>query len=166
MKLRSRHYWRRYLLRADSGRFAANVCDPRATIAMLSRQPEPTLSWFDRALAWLTTFFKRLGIAGWKETGCEASARGRPVREAQHSTDGFWTIDVALEAFAFGTTTADLTSPRYLRLEVEPGTAAHAVCAATRIGSANLLAFSGAVVIDPDGPFLEVHPEEDFRILA
>lgn len=28
------------------------------------------------------------------------------------------------------------------------------------------LAFGGAVVIDTDGPFIEVHPEEDFRIVA
>ncbi len=61
---------------------------------------------------------------------------------------------------------ADLTTPRFLRLEVEPGTAAQAVCAANRIGPQTDLVLGGAVVIDTDGPFLEVHPEEDFRVVA
>ena len=90
--------------------------------------------------------------------------RGAPVRDAQHSTDGFWTIDVALAAFAIGETAADLTSARFLRLEVEPGTAAHSVCSAHRIGPTVPLSFGGAVVIDTDGPFLELHPEDDFRL--
>ena len=146
--------------------FAAVACDRQGTIGMLSRQPQPALSWFDRFIAFLTTVFKRWGISGWKETGCEAEAQGRPVREAQHSTDGFWTIDVGLAAFAIGQTPADLASPRFLRLEVEPGTAAHAVCAANRIGPQTDLAFGGAIVIDTDGPFLEVHPDGDFRIVG
>jgi hypothetical protein len=28
------------------------------------------------------------------------------------------------------------------------------------------LAFGGAVVVDTDGPFFEVHPEDDFRIVT
>ena len=133
---------------------------------MLSREPQPALSWFDRTVAFLTTPFKFLGISGWKETGCSAQAAGRTVRGAQHSTDGFWTIDVELGAFVVGQTPANLATSLYVRLEVEPDTAAHAVCAARPIGQGAALAFGGAVVIDTDGPFLEVHPEEDFRVIA
>lgn len=164
--LRAQHYWRKRAREAKPERFAAVLCDPRGTIAKLSQQPQPALSWFGRLIAFLTTPFKFLGISGWQETGCEAKATGRPVRDAQHSTDGFWTIDVALEEFRIGTDTADLATPRFVRLEVEPDTRAHAICAATAVRAGMQLAFGGAVVVDTDGPFLEVHPEDDFRILA
>jgi hypothetical protein len=133
---------------------------------MLSLQPQKALSWFDRAIAFLTTPFKFLGISGWKETGCEANATGRPVRDAQHSSDGFWTIDVALTSFSIGSAAPDPTPPKFVRVEVEPETAAHAVCAARRITSATDIGFGGPVVIDTDGPFLEVHPDQDFRVLS
>lgn len=165
MKIRPAHYWRRQVRLARPERFAAPVCDPSGTITTLSRAPQKALSWFSRFLAFLTTPFKFLGISGWKETGCESEGKGRPVRDAQHSTDGFWTIDLALGEIAIGTTAVDLHSPRYLRLEVEPKAAAHEVCTKNPIGPATDLAFGGAVVIDTDGPFLEVHPEEDFRIV-
>src|SRR5215471_3462874 len=159
-----RHYWRHAIARKAPEKPVKPVCDSVGTITMLSLEPQKALSWFDRAFAFLTTPFKFLGISGWKETGCAARASGRPVRDAQHSTDGFWTIDVALAAFAIGETAADLSAPRYVRLEVEPDTAAHRVCAGTRIRVGNLLEFGGAIVVDTDGPFLEVHPEDDFRI--
>lgn len=165
MRMRPKHYWRWYARRARPERFGAVVCEPKGTIARLSRQPQPALSSFSRFIAFLTTPFKFCGISGWKETGCEVEARARPVRDAQHSTDGFWTIDVRLEAFSIGQNQADLSTPRYLRLEVEPGTPAHEVCAANPIGPRTQLAFGGAVVIDSDGPFLEVHPEDGFRIV-
>ena len=117
---RPKHYWRQALRRARPERFAAVVCDAAKTIGMLSPSPQKPLSWFDRFVAFLTTPFKFLGISGWKETGCSADAVGRPVRDAQHSTDGFWTIDVALAAFAIGGSAADPTPPRFVRVEVEP----------------------------------------------
>jgi len=165
LKLRPKHYWHYSVRRASPGRFAAAVCDAARTIAMLSLAPQKALSLFDRVIAFLTTPFKFLGISGWKETGCEAEAAGRPVRGAQHSTDGFWTIDVALAALAIGPTPADLTRPRYVRIEVEPETAAHAVCASNAITPSTDLAFGGPVVIDTDGPFLEVHPDANFQLL-
>lgn len=164
MALRARHYWRRRVRESRPERFAGVVCNPEGTLAKLSAAPQPALSWFDRLIAFLTTPFKFLGISGWQETGCQAKASGRPVRDAQHSTDGFWTIDVGLTDLAIGTAGADLSSPRFIRLEVEPDTKAHAVCAATRVTAGMQLAFGGAVVVDTDGPFLEVHPEDDFTI--
>jgi hypothetical protein len=164
MPLRAKHYWRRRVRQRRPERFAKAVCDAPGTLDELSRSPQAALSLFDRLIAFLTTPFKFLGISGWQETGCEAKASGRPVRDAQHSTDGFWTIDIALEAFAIGSSAADLSSARYIRLEVEPDTKAHVVCASTRVTAGLGLDFGGAVVVDTDGPFLEVHPEEDFRI--
>jgi hypothetical protein len=155
-----RHYWRKAIAAAPPP-----VCDAAATLAMLSREPQPALCWLARALAFLTTPFKRLGLSGWKETGCTSRGGGAPVRPAQHSTDGFWTIDVSLRAFEVGTAPADLSKPAFLRLEVEPGTAAHEICASTLIGPATLVEFGGYVVIDQDGPFLEVHPDRDFQAL-
>jgi len=162
---RPKHYWRHALRRARPERFAAVVCDAVSTIGMLSPSPQKPLSWFDRFVAFLTTPFKFLGISGWKETGCDAGGSGRPVRDAQHSTDGFWTIDVALAEFAIGQASADLIRQRYVRVEVEPETAAHAVCAGNAITPSTDLAFGGPVVIDTDGPFLEVHPDSNFRLL-
>lgn len=166
LKLRAKHYWRREALRKRPEHFAAVACDAQGTIAKLSLQPQPALSWFDRIIAFLTTPFKFHGISGWQETGCEAKASGRPVRNAQHSTDGFWTIDVRLETFRIGADSADPAPPRFVRLEVEPDTRAHQVCAATLVREGTQLTFGGAVVVDTDGPYLEVHPEDDFRIMA
>ena len=163
--MRVRHYWRRRLRQVAPESIAPAVCDAAGTIAMLSKGPQAELSCFDRWIAFLTTPFKRLGISGWRETGCDAEATGRPVRDAQHSTDGFWTIDVHLDSFAIGSAAQDSSTTNYIRLEVEPDTAAHAVCARAQIREGMLLGFGGAVVIDTDGPFLEVHPEDDFRIL-
>ena len=160
--MRVRHYWRKHVreaLPADAVRMPA--CDAPGTLAMLSDAPQPALSWFDRAIAFLTTPFKRLGLSGWKETGCEGRGGGAPVRDAQHSTDGFWTIDVALDQFSIGPLPGDLFRPRYLRLEIEPGTAAHEFCAATPPKAGTALTFGGAIVIDTDGPFLEIHPDRD-----
>jgi hypothetical protein len=169
MRFRAKHYWRRDVLRRRPARYAPDRCNPEGTIGQLSTRSQDPLSWFDRAIAWFTTPFKYCGISGWEETNCEAEASGRPVRDAQHSTDGFWTIDVALASFAIGMTSAPPAPPappKFLRLEVEPETKAHAVCAGTRVRQGMLLTFGGAVVVDTDGPFLEVHPEEDFRIGA
>ena len=83
--MRIRHYWRRSIRGERPERLAIPpACDASATIAMLSREPQPALSWFSRTVAFLTTPFKFLGISGWKETGCSAQATGHPMRAAQH----------------------------------------------------------------------------------
>jgi hypothetical protein len=53
---------------------------------------------------------------------------------------------------------------RYLRLEVEPGTRAHEVCAKAPVTQGMLVTFGGALVVDTDGPFLEIHPDETFEV--
>lgn len=163
-----RHYWRKALRAKTSKRlalrFAPVVCDPAGTIAQLSHKPQAALGWLSRLVAFFFTPFKRLGISGWKETGCTASAQGAPVRDAQHSTDGFWTIDLGLTAFVI----AGQAAPpgRFIRIEVEPGTKAHDVCAATPVTRGATLNLGGPVVIDADGPFLEIHPDDDFHLVA
>lgn len=159
---RIRHYWRKRLGGDTVPAFAAARCAPAKTLAMLSTSPQAALGWFDRAVAFLTTPFKRLGISGWKETGCTGHGTGAPVRDAQHSTDGFWTVDVALASLSVGGVPADLSTARYLRLEIEPDTKAHAACAARPPKAGDPLTFGGPVVVDSDGPFLEIHPDEDW----
>jgi len=141
-------------------RVRAALCDAAGTVALLSKEPQESLGWFSRFIAFLTTPFKRIGISGWKETGCGGEGSGRPVRDAQHSTDGFYTIDVALEALTVGGQAAP--AGRTLRLEVEPGTRAHEVCAKAPVKQGTLVTFGGALVIDTDGPFLEIHPDGEF----
>ena len=166
--MRIRHLWYHRAARKAGGWRAAFLgarpCDPAATVAQLGGLPEPALSWFDRWIAILTTPFKFLGISGWSDTGCSGRGRGRLVRDAQHSTDGFWTLDVALDAFEIGACQA--AADRFLRIEVEPDTAAHAVCSAEPISGGEEIAFGGPIVIDTDGPFLECHPLDDLAVLG
>jgi len=67
----------------------------------LDTKPQDALSWADEAFAWFATPIGKelLGIEGWDETGYIADGRGRLVRDAQHSTDGFWTADVEIIFF-------------------------------------------------------------------
>jgi hypothetical protein len=160
--MRVRHYWRKHLAEHAPIGVRAVACDAPGTVALLSREPQEELGWFSRLVAFLTTPFKRIGISGWKETGCAGSGTGRPVRDAQHSTDGFYTLDVALETLKIGAAAAG--AGRYLRLEVEPGTRAHEVCAEKPIARGTLVTFGGALVIDTDGPFLEIHPDGEFAV--
>lgn len=148
-------------------------CRAEQTLAQLSTSPQPPLSWLSRWIALLTTPFKLLGISGWHDTGCVARASGAPVRDAQHSTDGFWTIDVRLEWLDLGGLTWPTSSEngkaprsaRFLRIEVEPETKAHAVCASREIRAGEPLRFGGPVVLDTDGAgSLEVHPDGDFAV--
>ncbi len=160
--MRIRHYWRKNLLQHEPMRVRAVACDAAGTVALLSKEPQDALGWFSRFIAFLTTPFKRIGISGWKETGCTGEGTGRPVRDAQHSTDGFYTIDVALQALTLGA--EDAPAGRCLRLEIEPGTRAHEVCARGPVRQGKLVSFGGALVIDTDGPFLEIHPDAQFEV--
>jgi hypothetical protein len=162
--VRPKHYWLHELRRTAPARFAAPTCDPDRVFSILRDRPNEPLSWLDRAVAIVTTLFKSVGIAGWTPTGCIAIARGAAVRDAQHSTDGFWTIDLSVSEL----TIESLAAPagRYLRVEVEPGTAAHEVCASSRIERGAQLEVGGEVVIDREPPsFPEIHPDAHFELL-
>ncbi len=162
--MRIRHLWYHHRNARSGWRAAflsAAPCEPERTIGRLSAVPQPGLGWFSRMVAWFTTPFKFLGVSGWVVTGCSGGGFGRLVRDAQHSTDGFWTIDAALEEFAIGSLGAP--AGRFLRLECEPGTGAHDVCSERRLVAEDRIRFAGPIVIDTDGPFLEIHPADDFE---
>jgi hypothetical protein len=121
-------------------------------------QPEPGLSALDEWDAFLTTsIFKDEGIGGWGETGCYVQGMtGTAIRDAQYSTDGLWTIDVKVRQMWW----FDLSGQeKYVRLEVKPGTQAHANLWAGHYPRAGeTLTISGVVRTD-HGSFLEVHPD-------
>jgi hypothetical protein len=146
---------------ADS--ITAHPNDAKYIIEHLSTSPQSQLNGFDEWIAFLSTPFKRLGISGWTQTGCSGSGYGKPVRDAQWSTDGFFTIDVLIQTLAIASRKETVTmlqtaNPRYIRLEVEPGTRAHSVCTQNRPTAQDIIGFSGVVLVDRDGPFYEIHP--------
>ena len=167
-RMKARHLW--YHRMAEKGGewraafLQSRPCDPAATLARLSGEPQPALCWFSRWIAIVTTPFKFLGISGWTDTGCSGRGIGNLVRKAQHSTDGFWTLDVALAAFAIDQRVAGTGC--FLRIEVEPGTGAHTVCSERVIAARLAVRFAGPLLIDTDGPFLEVHPAGDFEVIG
>jgi hypothetical protein len=126
----------------------------------LDTKPQPPLSCFDEAVAWFATpvFKEFFGIEGWDETGYTADGRGIPVRDAQYSTDGFWTVDV--EIIFFRILKLVRHGPGlFIRLEVRPGRHAHAICESHNgIKKGQKIAFKGLVLLDHDASFLEVHP--------
>jgi hypothetical protein len=137
-------------------------CNPDWVLANLGKRAEHGLDNFDEAIGFLTTPGKRLGIGGWVDTGCEAQAEGRPVRDAQHSTDGFWTIDIKLQGFTVSGRQLRPGSTRYVRIEVEPGIPAHEATAAAPPKANRLIRFSGHVLIDTHhgDELVEVHPRD------
>jgi hypothetical protein len=139
------------------------VCRPSDIVAQLDRLPQPELSWLDRKIGALTTPFKYAGISGWEDTGCTGRLVGVAVRDAAHSSGGLFTIDVRLSSIRIGDETG--LPGRYLRIEVEPGTKAHHFARKHPIRRGTVVAASGPVVFDEDGPFLELHPDTDFRIV-
>jgi hypothetical protein len=77
------------------------VCNPQEQINRLMTVPKDTLDDASRLLGAVSTPAKYLsaifdGYGAWEPTGCDAVGIGRPIREAQLSTDGLWTVDVAI----------------------------------------------------------------------
>jgi hypothetical protein len=102
----------------------------------------------------------------WRPTACAASGIGKVYQTPQHSSDGFWTVDVELQSFEIG----GIQKPagkRYIRLEVKPklfgGGQAHDFFDHNSLSSGEVVRFQGPVYIDKDGPFLEVHPGDVFE---
>jgi hypothetical protein len=140
-------------------------CNARWVLNHLGTRSEPSLSAFDRDSGFFTTPLKRLGFGGWVDTACFAVASGAPVRTAQHSTDGFWTIDIRLRSMTIRG--QDAGSGRFVRIEVEPGTPAHRVVARRPPRRGEALLFQGRVLIDTHHgeELIEVHPYDPIRFL-
>jgi len=144
--------------------------DENYIIQHLSLHPQPRLSGFDEFIAFLSTPFKRLGISGWTKTSCSAGGFGQ-IRQIGKSTDGFITLDVWIANIAVacnhgaevGTTTS-VNNKRFIRLEVEPGTEAHAYFERFAFKEGEIIYFQGPILIDRDGDgFYEVHPSRIWR---
>ena len=138
-------------------------CNAGWVLGALGTHLEDSLGEVSKDIGFLTTPFKRLGIGGWVDTGCEATAWGWPVRDAQHSSDGFWTIDVALQHFGIGSSVASGNPARFVRIEVEPNTPAHA----SAVAKANrLIEFHGHVLVDTHhgDELIEVHPFDPIKL--
>jgi hypothetical protein len=112
-------------------------------------------------LKYLSSIFDTVG--GWRDTGCNGVMIGRPVRAAQHGTDDFWTVDVAI---SFAAVEGHPVPPgRYLRLELAPGMPANDSIAGHTPDSNDVIRVDGPLVWDkdkdpphfPDG-HMELHP--------
>ena len=137
--------------------------DPFWIIEHLDRKPQDALSWGDRTFAFFATPIGKelLGIEGWDETGYIADGRGTLVRDAQHSTDGFWTADVEIIFFRILALVRQPPPKLFIRLEIRPGRLAHNTCEAHNgIRAGQTIAFKGPVLLDHDASFLEVHPTQ------
>lgn len=141
------------------------ACNPAWLLGALGTHAEDALSAVDEGIGVFTTPLKYAGISGWVDTGCDAEATGTPVRTAQHSTDGFWTVDVRLSAMMIGTQNLS-AAPRFVRIEIEPGTPAHAAAAANPPPGGVPIAFHGHVLIDTHhgAELVEVHPSDPVTV--
>jgi hypothetical protein len=143
---------------------AATLCNGPWVVARLGTHAEDALNIIDEGIGFGTTPLKRLGTGGWVDTGCFATAVGTPVRDAQHSTDGFWTIDMKLVSFTAGDGHLDGAGPpRFVRIEVEPDTPAHAKA---RASGGVPLRVSGHVLIDTHHgeQLIEIHPYDPMTV--
>lgn len=142
-------------------------CSAAETMQRLSTKPEAYIDKTHQRVGWLTS-----GVTtteGWLATACNAKGVGVPYHEAVLSSDGFWTIDVRLEAFSIG----DVSKPsgnRYVRLVLRPltlgGGKAHELADNHYITVRDVLAFSGPIVIErAPSASLEVHVVDDLELL-
>ena len=155
-------------------------CDPHRVADAFNDHPEDALSPVtDQALGEVTTPIKKAtGYQGWISTHCVVhGAWGIPVRRAQRSTDGFWTIDLRIAAMSVEG--VKVTGKRFIRLEVRPDHPyAHRLVSAHPPGPRDIVAFGGLIQRDHTTKltanpfhiakerygFLEVHPDGEFAI--
>jgi hypothetical protein len=145
------------------------TCNAAVEAKRFQIRSKPPLTWLDRVSGALTTPFKHLftafdGPSAWRDTGCDATGIGRALYGTQHSTDGLYTIDVAIRKACVNSVEVD--ENRYVRLEILPGTRAHGALRARRPQQDEVIVFSGPLIWDkdkkPDFPLghMEIHPHE------
>ncbi len=103
------------------------ACNPGRELDRLMTVPKNTLGDGDRFAGALSTPSKYLssifdGVGAWEMTGCDAVGYGKTIRDAQLSTDGFWTADLKIICFDVQGQRSQATPDRYIRLEIIPGT--------------------------------------------
>jgi hypothetical protein len=137
------------------------LCNADWVILNLGQHVEDKLDALDVGPGFLTTPLKRLGFGGWVDTGCRAQAEGWVVRNAQWSTDKFYTIDLNLHSFIIEDKQLRIQPPsqRFVRLEVEPGTPAHN---SANVRTNQYIRVEGIVLIDTHfgEELIEIHPRD------
>ncbi|MGA9566046.1 MAG: hypothetical protein WBS19_11030 [Candidatus Korobacteraceae bacterium] len=109
----------------------------------------------------MTTYLgKILGIQGWRNYHLPAQVSGSVV-QASGSTDGLYTIDLAIKQLTVGNKAVKLDSPRFIRVEVFPLVRNGAWLP---VYKDNDLCVSGTLMWDADR-FLEIHPKKAADIL-
>lgn len=136
-------------------------CRSARTIRALSRSPQEKLDALGKATGTVTTPFKKgrgLGLEGHRvQRGRVGGGRARRSGVVEGLLDRG-------RLFQFEISGAKAPTGRFIRVEIWPETRASGVFAKAGVRKGNRLAFGGPVLIDEDGPFLEVHPDRDFRV--
>lgn len=132
------------------------------TIASALRaQPNPPLNILARTTGVFTTYCaKMLGIQGWRNYHVRVVADGAVVQTAS-STDGFYTIDIAVKHLVVDGEPVKIEHQRYIRAEVKPWVRSGA---SLPVSKGDDVCVSGSLMWDGDG-FLEVHPRKGSDIL-
>jgi hypothetical protein len=142
------------------------LCAADWVIGKLGKNAEAKLDALDVGPGFLTTPLKRLGFGGWVDTGCRARAEGWVVRNAQWSTDKFYTIDLKLRSFVIGDRQLkpELAGKRFVRLEIEPGTPAHKSANAR---TNQIIRVEGIVLVDTHhgDELIEIHPHNPIVVV-
>ena len=142
-------------------------CNPQEQMNRLMTVPKKTLGDGDRLAGVASTPAKYIssifdGTGAWEPTGCDGSGIGIPIRDGQISTDGFWTVDLQLLDFDIQGLKA--TAGHFIRLEIIPGTPAHASASTQNPKPSDVIRFSGPMIWDKDkdsdhpNGHMEVHP--------
>lgn len=148
------------------GPFSCNAVD---TVGRLGKTKIEYVDLAAVRTRWLTS--PPSASEGWLDTACVAEGAGTPYRDAVLSSDGFWTIDVHLNAFSID----DVKRPaglRYVRILIRPpkwgGGRAHVVANEHYITPRDRIRFAGPVLIERTsaGEVLVVQPVDDLSVLA
>jgi|SRR5271165_1240985 len=124
-------------------------------------QPNPQLRFLDRSIGLLTTYAgKMLGIQGWRAYGIQVQIDGT-VLHAVGSSDGFYTIDLAIAGLTANGIKLVLPQQSYIRAEIVPWVRCGA---ALPVRPNQNVCVSGTLEWDGDG-FLEIHPKRADDIL-
>jgi hypothetical protein len=102
-----------------------------------------------------------LGIQGWRNYHVRVVADGAVVQAAS-STDGFYTIDIAVKHLVVDGETVRLEHQSYIRAEVKPWVRRGAPLP---VSKGDDVCVSGSLMWDGDG-FLEAHPRRGSDILG
>lgn len=150
-------------------------CNAAAQIARFHKTAKEPLDWLARTAGAITTPLKYLstaidGPAAWQNTGCNASGIGRPIRTAQHSTEGLYTVDVVI--ISGDVSGSPIPPGLHVRLEVLPGRDSHRSVRKRRPQPTDVIGFGGPLVWDKDkrcahhcDGHMEVHPIETIEYL-